>query len=488
MNMAVSEVFGKTYGRLPLKAAAKILNTDALAVDWETLVAKSSLSYILGNPPFIGSKLMKAHQRAAIGELFGGSAGSGNLDYVAGWYIKAAEFIQGTPIKVGFVSTNSIVQGEQTSVLWGRMLDKYKVTIHFAHRTFKWSNEARGKAAVFCVIIGFASFDTSSKWLFDYEDIKGGAHKRETRNINPYLVAADNVLIGSRSNPLCTVPKMSFGNMPLDGGNLILADDEKTEFLEQEPNAEKFIRPLISAKEFLNGGKRWCFWLVGAEPSEVRNLPELMKRIEAVRKFRLASDRAATSKRALTPSLFGEIRDFGSTYIVVPRHSSENRAYIPMGFFEKDSIVSDSCMAIPNGNLFHFGVLMSQMHMAWVRHVCGRIKSDFRYSKDIVYNNYPWPSSPTERQIEAVRKAAQSVLDARLAFPKSSLADLYHPSTMPQALVKAHTALDKAVDACYSGQTFATDASRMELLFSLYGSLSQPLLPISKVKGKGKKK
>jgi hypothetical protein len=484
MNMAVSEAFGKAYGRLPLKAAAKILNGDALAVDWETLVPKASLSYILGNPPFIGSKLMKVHQRAAIGKLFGGLAGSGNLDYVAGWYIKAGEFIQGTKIKVGFVSTNSIVQGEQTSVLWGRMLDKYKVTIHFAHRTFKWSNEAKGKAAVFCVIIGFASFDTSPKWLFDYEDIKGDAHKREARNINPYLVVANNVLIGSRSNPICTVPKMSFGNMPLDGGNLILADEEKTAFLELEPNAEKFIRPLISAKEFLNGGKRWCFWLVDAEPSDVRHLPELMKRIEAVRKFRLASIAPSTQKFASTPSLFRD-KNVSDIYIVVPCHSSEIRAYIPMGFLGKDSIVSNSCMAIPNGNLFHFGVLMSQMHMAWVRHVCGRIKSDFRYSKDIVYNNYPWPSSPTDKQIEAVKKAAQSVLDARLAFPKSSLADLYHPSTMPSALVKAHAVLDKAVDGCYSGQSFTTDALRMEFLFGLYGNLSNPLLPPP---GKGKKK
>jgi type II restriction/modification system DNA methylase subunit YeeA len=285
MNMAVSEVFGKTYGRLPLRAAAKITQGDALAIDWETLIPKARLSYILGNPPFIGSKIMKAHQRAAIGKLFSGSAGSGNLDYVSGWYIKAAEFIQGTPIKVGFVSTNSIVQGEQTSVLWGRMLDKYKVTIHFAHRTFKWSNEAKGKAAVFCVIIGFASFDTSPKWLFDYEDIKGDAHKREARNINPYLIDAENVLIGSRSNPICNVSKMSFGNMPLDGGNLLLSNDEKTQFVETEPNALKYIRPLISAKEFLNGGLRWCIWLVGAEPSELRSLPETMKRIMLIGNF-----------------------------------------------------------------------------------------------------------------------------------------------------------------------------------------------------------
>jgi hypothetical protein len=410
---------------------------------------------------------MSQLQRNQIIKEFENIQGSGILDYVTGWYLKAAKYIQNTKIKVAFVSTNSIVQGEQTSVLWGQMLNKYDIKIHFAHRTFKWSNEAKGNAAVYCVIVGFANSDSTSKRLFEYEDIKGEAHEIKAKNINPYLVDAKDILIDKNSNPICNIPRMSFGNMPLDGGNLLFTDEEKKAFIIKEPKAEKFIKPLISAYEFLNGKKRWCLWLVDAEPNELKQMPEVLKRAELVKKFRLDSVASSTQKFAAVPTLFRD-RNRPETFIVVPRVSSEIRKYIPMGFFDKNSIVSDTCMSIPNGTLFHFGVLMSTMHMAWVKTTCGRLESRFRYSKDIVYNNYPWPENPSEKQIKTIEEKAQQVLDVRDSFTTSSLADLYNPLTMPPALVKAHNELDKAVDASYSKQAFTSEAKRMEFLFELY--------------------
>jgi hypothetical protein len=515
MNMFISNEFGQYIARLPLKRGAKIVHGNALNLDWKSLtqsrdieitannttvtvneptVAYTTVSiktnnltiidqrnstsddikptttfdYILGNPPFIGSKIMTQQQRNEVTKEFGNIAGAGVLDYVTAWYVKAAKLIQNTQTKCAFVSTNSITQGEQVGILWNVMMNMYGIKIHFAHRTFKWSNEAKGNAAVYCVIIGFAAYDTSTKRLFEYEDSKGEAHEIKAKNINPYLVDAKDILIEKRSNPICPVPGMSFGNMPLDGGNLILSDEEKTEFLLREPKAEKFILPLISAYEFLNGKNRWCLWLVDAQPNELRQMPEVLKRIEAVKKFRLASTRKQTVEKANNPALFGEIRDFGDSYIAIPRVSSENRKHIPMGFFNKNSIISDTCMGIPRCNGYHFGILMSSMHMAWVKSVCGRLKSDFRYSKDIVYNNFPWPENTPEKQVKAIETAAQKVLDARLQFPNSSLADLYDPLTMPPALAKAHQELDKAVDLAYRPQPFTSEANRMVFLFELY--------------------
>lgn len=529
MNMQLSNEFGQYFVRLPLKKSANIVHGDALQLDWQSLlnpvneinvVAKHAniflveeplqeyktvnvrtetfevhkgkqpiekeevkFDYILGNPPFIGSKLMKQQQRDEIVKQFNNADGSGVLDYVTGWYIKAAKFIQGTKIKVAFVSTNSIVQGEQTSILWGQMINKYNIKIHFAHRTFKWSNEAKGNAAVYCVIVGFANYDTNNKSIFEYEDIKGEAHEIKAKNINAYLVDAKDLLINKSSNPICNVSKMSFGNMPLDGGHLLLSEEEKNEFLLKEPKAEKFIKPLISAYEFLNGGNRYCLWLVDAEPSELKQMPEVLKRAELVKKFRLESKAPSTQKFAATPTLFRD-RNRPETFIVVPRVSSENRKLIPMGFFDKNSIVSDTCMSIPNGTIYHFGILMSAMHMAWVKSVCGRLKSDYRYSKDIVYNNYPWPENPTEKQINAIETAAQKVLDARQQFPNSSLSDLYDPLTMPPALIKAHNELDKAVDLAYRPQAFTSEANRMEYLFGLYEKYTANLFTIDTKKKK----
>lgn len=481
MNMQVSMEFGKYYANIPLEDAANILNADALETNWQSLVSNTELSYILGNPPFIGSKIMKQAQRDQIVKELEGADGSGVLDYVTGWYIKAAKYIKGTKIKVAFVSTNSIVQGEQTSILWGQMLNKFGIKIHFAHRTFKWSNEAKGNAAVYCVIVGFANFDTNKKYIYEYEDIKGEPHELKVSNINPYLVDAKDILITKRSNPICKVPKMSFGNMPLDGGNLLLSDADKLEFVQKEPLAEKYIKPLISAREFLNNEKRWCLWLVDADPSELKKMPEVLKRVEAVKKFRLDSVAPSTQKFAATPTLFRD-RNQPDTFIVVPRVSSENRPYIPFGFFDKNSIVSDTCMSIPNGLSYNFGVLTSAMHMAWVKYICGRLKSDFRYSKDIVYNNYPWPENPSEKHIKTIEESAQKVLGVRAEFPNSSLADLYDPLTMPPALVKAHQALDKAVDLAYRPQPFASEAKRMEFLFDLYEKYTAGLFKTEKAK------
>jgi hypothetical protein len=481
MNMLVSSEFGQYFVRLPLKKAAQIHNADALEMDWETVVSNKHLSHMIGNPPFIGSKIMKQFQRDQIVKQFDNADGCGVLDYVTGWYIKAAKYIQGTGIKVAFVSTNSIVQGEQTSILWGQMLNKYNIKIHFAHRTFKWSNEAKGNAAVYCVIVGFANFDTSNKSIFEYDDIRGEPHRIKAKNINPYLVDAKNILITKRTNPICNVPKMSFGNMPLDGGHLLLSDEEKNDFILLEPQSEKHILPLISAYEFLNGKNRWCLWLVDVEPSELKQMPEVLKRVEKVKRFRLDSVAPSTQKFAATPTLFRD-RNRPATFIVVPRVSSENRPYIPFGFYDINSIVSDTCMSIPNGDQYHFGVLMSTMHMAWVKSVCGRLESRFRYSKDIVYNNYPWPENPSEKQISAITEAAQKVLDARLQFPNSSLADLYDPLTMPPALVKAHNDLDKAVDLAYRPQPFISEANRMVFLFELYEKYSADLFTTVKPK------
>ncbi|MCK9210099.1 MAG: hypothetical protein M0P61_04600 [Ignavibacteriaceae bacterium] len=520
MNMVISNEFGQYFVRLPLKKAATIVHGDALKTDWQSLLnpvnsidvyAKHTniylveepqvkyksvnvqtetfeihkgeqpqdkeeikFDYIFGNPPFIGSKMMKQNQRDEIVKQFDNAEGSGVLDYVSAWYIKAAKYIQSTKIKVAFVSTNSIVQGEQVSILWGQMLNKYNIKIHFAHRTFKWSNEAKGNAAVYCVIIGFANYDTDKKSIYDYEDIKGEAHQIKAKNINPYLVDAKDLLINKSSNPICNVPKMSFGNMPLDGGHLLLSDKEKKEFIIKEPKAKKYLKPLISAYEFLNGEKRWCLWLVDIEPHELKLLPEVLKRVELVRKFRLESVAPSTQKFAETPTLFRD-RKQPKTYILIPSTTSENRKYIPLGFFGKDDIANNSCHTVANGRLYHFGILTSAMHMAWVKSVCGRLESRFRYSKDIVYNNYPWPENPNTKQIKTIETAAQKVLDVRTKFPDSSLADLYDPITMPPILVKAHNELDKAVDLAYRSQPFTTEAKRMEFLFELYEKYTQPL-------------
>ena len=385
---------------------------------------------------------------------------------------------------MAFVSTNSISQGEQVGILWNELYNKYKAKIHFAHRTFKWSNEARGNAGVHVVIIGFSNFDTPIKRLFEYDDIKGEPHEIKVSNINPNLVEGRDIFIQKRSTPICQVPSINRGSDAIDDGNLLLTEVEKNKLLEAYPAIDKFIRPFLMAKEFLNNIPRYCIWLKDVDLTEVKKMHLVYERIEKVKAFREKSKRTQTLKAAKFPYLFGEERQPNSDYLAIPKVSSENREYIPIGFCKIEIICGDKLFNLPNATLFHFGVITSLMHMTWMRYTCGRLESRYSYSNTIVYNNFPWPENPNPKQKEVVEKAAQAVLDARLQFPKSSLADLYDPNTMPPALVKAHQQLDKAVDLCYRPQPFINETKRIEFLFELYDKYTAGLF----VKEKKKKK
>lgn len=482
MNVELSEAVNVQRPSLPLVQSAHILNDNALQVEWEAFAPKDKINYILGNPPFIGHHLQSVKQKQEQHEIWGGNSCAGVMDYVSNWYLKAASYIQETKKIVGFVSTNSISQGEQAGILWKEMFDRCHIKIHFAHRTFSWTSEARGKAAVHVVIIGFAVFDADNKIIYEYEDIKGEPHQKNATNINQFLLDSPDVIINNRSTPICDIPQMKYGSKPTDGGHFLFSDEEMHEFIIKEPKAKSVIKPFLSAKEFLNNKKRWCLWLVDVSPTELRTMPEVIRRVELVRKFR--SESTAKSTRDYPHhTLFRQVTQPDSDYIVVPLHTSENRKYIPFGFFSKEFIANNSCSTIPNATLYHFGIITSQMHMAWVKTVCGRIKSDYRYSKDIVYNNYPWPKEPGDKQVGAVEAAAQGVLDARATFTDASLADLYDPLTMPPELVKAHQVLDKAVDKCYRGAAFGSEAERLAFLFELYNAYTAPL-----IKGEGKKR
>ena len=487
MNLKMSMEFGQYFARLPLTKSAKIVHANALQIDWELVISKNDLGYIIGNPPFIGAMIMNDDQRKDVKLVFSNEVKSfGVLDYVTCWYYRAAQFIIGTRIKVAFVSTNSIVQGEQTSILWGPLFNKYGVKIHFAHRTFKWSNEAKGNAAVFCVIVGFANFESTNKTIYDYPDIKLEPIEIKAKNINAYLIDAKDIFIENTSTPVCNVPSMSFGSMPRDGGNFIFLKEEVDTFIEENPSSKKWIRPYTGAQEFINGYVRYCLWLIYISQDELKKNPAIVQRVEKVRLFRQSSKAASTRKFADTPTLFCQIAQPKSDYLLIPRVSSERRKFIPIGYIDKETIANDAVLTVPNTTKYHFGMLTSTMHMAWVKTTCGRLKSDYRYSKDIVYNNYPWPEKPSDKQKEAIEKAAQKVLDVRSEFPNSSLADLYDPLTMPPALVKAHNELDKAIDLAYRPQPFTSDANRMEFLFELYEKYTGGLF-VEPKKGKGKK-
>jgi len=476
MNLQVSEEFGLYFARIPLAATPHIVCANALQMDWRELIAAERLSYIMGNPPFIGAKLLDDQQRKDVAAVFAGIRNAGLLDFVAAWYVKAAQLMQENPaLRGGFVSTNSITQGEQVGVLWNWMLAQ-GVKIHFAHRTFQWNNEARGKAAVHCVIVGFARHDCAEKWLFEYEDIRGEPQAIKVANINPYLVDAADLTLEKRRVPLLlATQELAFGNMPNDGGNLLLNDEEKSALVATKPRANVYIRRFIGSEEFINSIDRWCLWLVDAKPTDLKSMPLILERIAKVKECRLSSPREATQRLAATPTLFGEIRQPRSDYLAIPKTSSERRPYIPMGLVSKDTIASTEIFTVADGSLFMFGVLSLVMHMSWVRAVCGRLKSDYRYSTGIVYNNFPWPELPeaddpkrAAKLRAAIEKAAQAVLDARARYPGESLAALYDPLTMPVPLLKAHQALDKAVDAAYGKSSFKSEAERVAFLFDLY--------------------
>jgi hypothetical protein len=501
MNMQASQIFGCYYVRLPLSKSANIRHDNALRIDWHSMIQQlpsdegaERFDFILGNPPFVGKQLQNSLQKEDLDLVFAGVNGSGVLDYVTAWYIKAAQYMHQhshpqaiadkkktntvVKTKAAFVSTNSIAQGEQVGILWNELYGKYAIKIHFAHRTFKWSNEARGNAAVHVVIIGFANFNIPNKLIYDYEDIQGEALETEVRNINPYLVEGKDKFIAGRANPICKVSKMYKGSQPTDGGYLLFTDDEKTKFIQREPMSAPLIKPFISAHEFINGEKRWCLWLAEATNEELNHLPQVLQRIEGVRTTRLKSSKQATVKWAEFPTLFTENRQPSSNYILIPSHSSENRRYIPIGFMTKDDILNNSCFSVPDATLYEFGILTSEMHTVWVKNTCGRIKSDYRYSNTLNYNNFPWPKAPNEKQLSAVEEAAKEVLLARASLQDSSangpdkkgnsLADLYHPNTMPSQLLRAHEALDKAVDLCYRVQPFPNETNRMAFLFELH--------------------
>jgi hypothetical protein len=538
MNMQISNEFGQYFVRLPLKKSAKIVHGNALRIDWKDLLNENTggnatvreradadaldtlvhtrvsanvanFSYILGNPPFIGKDKRTAEQTADMEFCCSDVPNFKTLDYVCAWYIKAVKFLDSecrnphevrvfpnnvnaltierasaSDTRVAFVSTNSITQGEQIGVLWQYLLEK-GAKIHFAHRTFKWNNEASGNAQVEVVIIGFALFEAKTKRLFEYQTTRSEPHEILAKNISPYLLDSGDIVVTTRRKPLCDVPELIYGNKPVDGGHLFLnSEKERLDFLTREPKAEKFIRRIYGSEEFINGIDRYCIWLKDTNPTEWRNLPAVMERVQAVRDFRLKSTKSATVKLADVPYLFAEIRQPDNDFLIIPRVSSENRRYVPIGFFPKEICVNDLVSIVPDATLYHFGVLTSTMHMAWMRHVCGRLKSDYRYSNNLVYNNFPWAENPTEKQIKAIETTAQRVLDARLEFPNSSLADLYDPLTMPPSLVKAHNELDKAVDLAYRPQAFTSEANRMVFLFELYEKYTANLFTEPKKKRK----
>ena len=448
MMKETEDVVHMSLDFLPLKSYANITEGNALQVDWASVVPKHELNYIMGNPPFVGYSLQSKAQKDDILSVYVDEKGkpyktAGKIDYVSGWYFKAAQLMQGTAVRTAFVSTNSITQGEQVAGVWKPLYERFGIHIDFAHRTFRWDSEASIKAHVHCVIVGFSNEpNPAPKRIYTTE------RYQEVENINPYLLDAPNVFIDSRTNSICNVPQMVYGNKPTDGGFLFLSPEERDELLKREPGTEKFIRQIYGATEYINNKARYCLWLVGASPSELRKSPFIMERVEQVRQFRLNSTKAATQRSADTPTLFQEIRHPDSEYIIIPRHSSETRRYIPFGFVQPQIVVNDAVQIIPDAKIYHFGIMMSNVHMAWTRAVCGRIKSDYRYSKDVVYNNFPWPT-PTDTQKTKIEQTAQAILDARARYPESSLADLYDELTMPPELRKAHQDNDRAVMQAY---------------------------------------
>ncbi|MBN1395832.1 MAG: class I SAM-dependent DNA methyltransferase [Pirellulales bacterium] len=487
MNLKLSEKLGQYFVRLPLRKSPKIVLGNALRLDWSEIIAPEQCNYILGNPPFVGGKYQSPAQRADMKIAAGDIKGHGLLDYVAGWYVKAAKYIQNTDIVVCFVSTNSITQGEQVGALWKHLFQRFGLKIHFAHRTFPWESEARGKAHVHVVVIGFAAYDAKKKRIFECHN--GNPSASCVENVSPYLVDGPDRAVVNRQQPLCEVPQIHFGNQPIDGGHFLLDRKERAELLSKEPDAKKFVRQYIGAREFINGEKRWCLWLKDATPSELRSMPEIMRRIKAVKEFRLASKRPATRELAVVSTEFAFVSHPNKAYLLIPSVSSEKRRYIPMAFMSARVIASNLCLIIPGAKQFHFGVLSSAMHMAWVRQVGGRLESRYRYSNKLVYNNFPWPQEPTDKQREKAESAASNVLDIRKEFLKNgaTLADLYDPLAMPPKLSKAHAALDRAVDRCYRRQPFTSERQRVEFLFSLYDKLTSPLIHPARNKRRGRR-
>lgn len=481
MNRDLAEKLGQYFARLPLKKSPHILHANALRTDWKELLPPEQCSFIMGNPPFVGGKFQTSEQRADQEAVCGHIKGFGLLDFVATWYFIAADYMRANPaIRCAFVSTNSITQGEQVGVLWPPLLAQ-GIQIHFAFRTFKWDSEARGKAHVHVVIVGFGLSPSPLKTICEEQD--GVTIAVTARNINPYLCDGPDVVLQNRSKPLCDVPEIKFGNQPIDGGHLILDREAKNKIEIEYPAAKKWIRPFLGAREFINGEERWCLWLTDANAAELRQIPLVLERIAAVRESRLASKRPATKELAKTSSIFAFISHEEKPYLLIPSVSSERRDYIPIGFMPPEIIPSNLCLAVYGASLYHFGVLTSAMHMAWMRQVAGRLKSDYRYSNKLVYNTFPWPEKISGERRGEIERLAQAVLDKRAQHLEkgATLADLYDPVTMPPGLAKAHAALDRAVDRAYRTAPFETERARVEHLFGLYQALTT-LFPEKKKK------
>ncbi|CAJ2376570.1 MAG: hypothetical protein IBGAMO2_360059 [Arenicellales bacterium IbO2] len=484
MNLLASEEFGVYFARIPLETAATIIHGNALQMDWREVAPAEEIDYVMGNPPFIGRQFRTPEQKAEMQACFQHAKGTGVLDYVAAWYCKTVDYIAGGEIKAAFVSTNSLVQGEQVAPFWGELRARGPVHIHFAHRTFKWTNEARGKATVSCVIIGFGAHQAKTKRLFVYDEVDGEPQETKAQNINGYLIDAPDVFVENRSDPISPVAPMVFGSMPNDGGNLLLDEKEKQELIAAEKSAEKWIRPYSMGNEFINGIPRFCLWLENCPPQELRKMPRVMERVNAVKKARESSSRASTRKLAATPALFGEIRQSESTYLALPAISTDRRMYIPIGYLPPDHIAGNNLYTVPNATLYEFGVLTSLMHMSWMRAVCGRLGTGYRYSASVVYNNFPWPQNPAKKQTETIKTAAQAVLDARATYPDSTLADLYDPITMPAPLLKAHQKLDHSIDRAYRPAPFPDEATRVAFLFAQYQQHTAPVVAGKKKRGR----
>lgn len=466
MNTEVSNEFGKYFKRLPLRKRPHIVHGNALLLEWESVVPRQKLNYILGNPPFVGSSLMTKEQKVDLQQVTKVIPKAGSLDFVTGWYVKSADYIRGTKIKVGLVSTNSVVQGEQAIVLWRYLMYQKDVEIYFAHQTFQWTNEARGKAAVYCVIVGFTSIRGIPKTLYSYPNIKGEPTSKPVDIINQYLLEAPVVFIEARRKPISDVPSMVKGSQPTDGGNFLFQKDEMEEFISKEPISERYFRPWIGSRELVNGYQRYCLYLKDCPPAELRKMQHVMELVENVRIMRLESKKAATRKWADSPTRLTEDRTTNIDILIVPRVTSENRKTVPIGYYKYPTICSDSAFQLVEADYYLFGMLNSSMHMAWMRTVCGRLKGDYRYSNTLVYNNFAFPE-PTEKQKNDIEKKAQKVLGIRSNYIDSTLADLYDPLATPPDLLKAHHDLDKSVEKAY-GQTFKTDEDRVAFLFEKY--------------------
>ena len=454
----------------PLRSEAHIAEDNALRLDWHTVCPTPD--YIIGNPPFVGWSLQSKEQKEDLRSIYVDEEGtsykdSGRIDYVAGWYFKAAEMMQGTAIRAALVSTNSITQGEQVALIWKPLVDRFGIHIDFAYRTFRWDSEMAEKAHVHCVIIGFST--APADHLPRIYDDKGNFV--EVRHLNYYLMDAEDVFVESRTKALCDVPTMAKGSQPTDGGALLIEEEDYADFIKKEPGALPYIKRFVGAEEFIKGKMRYCLWLVGVSPAIIRKLPLVLQRVEAVRASRLASKKEATRKDADTPTLFQCNRQPKESYIIVPRHSSENRAYVPIGFMDAGTIVSDAVQVIPSAGLYHFGILTSSVHNAWMRAVCGRLKSDYRYAKEIVYNNFPWPTA-SEKDKAKIEATAEAILDARAKYPDSSLADLYDATAMPPDLRRAHSLNDAAVLRLYGLPADAPEPTIVAHLMNLYKELT----------------